>query len=45
MADQLTEDQIAKKAFSMIDQDGDGIITTKEFGTVMRFVMVMRQVY
>ncbi|KAJ6947872.1 calmodulin [Populus alba x Populus x berolinensis] len=38
MADQLTEDQISefKEAFSLFDKDGDGCITTKELGTVMR---------
>ncbi|CAI5467082.1 unnamed protein product [Closterium sp. Yama58-4] len=38
MADQLSEDQIAefKEAFSLFDKDGDGSITTKELGTVMR---------
>lgn len=38
MADQLTEEQIAefKEAFSLFDKDGDGTITTKELGTVMR---------
>ena len=38
MADQLTEEQIAefKEVFSFFDKDGDGIITTKELGTVMR---------
>lgn len=38
MADQLTEDQIAefKEAFSLFDKDGDGTITNKELGTVMR---------
>ena len=38
MAEQLTEDQIAefKEAFSLFDKDGDGTITTKELGTVMR---------
>lgn len=37
-ADQLTEEQIAefKEAFSLFDKDGDGNITTKELGTVMR---------
>lgn len=37
-ADQLTEEQIAefKEAFSLFDRDGDGTITTKELGTVMR---------
>merc|ERR1712064_161539 len=38
MADQLTEEQIAefREAFSLFDKDGDGKITTKELGTVMR---------
>jgi calmodulin len=38
MADNLTEQQIAefKEAFSLFDKDGDGSITTKELGTVMR---------
>merc|ERR1711943_160548 len=37
-ADQLTEEQISefKEAFSLFDKDGDGCITTKELGTVMR---------
>ena len=37
-ADQLTDEQIAelKEAFSLFDKDGDGTITTKELGTVMR---------
>lgn len=36
--DGLTEDQINefKEAFSLFDKDGDGCITTKELGTVMR---------
>ena len=34
----LTEEQIAefKEAFQIFDKDGDGSITTKELGTVMR---------
>ena len=38
MADQLSEEQIAefKEAFSLFDKDGDGTITTRELGTVMR---------
>jgi len=38
MADQLTDEQIAeiKEAFSLFDKNGDGTITTKELGTVMR---------
>ncbi|XP_031196976.1 calmodulin-like [Mastomys coucha] len=38
MADQLTEEQIAefKEAFSLLDKDGDGTITSKELGAVMR---------
>lgn len=38
MAEHLTEDQITefKEAFSLFDKDGDGSITTKELGTVMR---------
>nr|BBB18810.1 calcium indicator protein GeNL(Ca2+)-110u [synthetic construct] len=38
MHDQLTEEQIAefKEAFSLFDKDGDGTITTKDLGTVMR---------
>jgi len=38
MADQLTEEQVAefKEAFSLFDKDGDGTITTRELGTVMR---------
>jgi calmodulin len=36
--DNLTEEQIAefKEAFQIFDKDGDGTITTKELGTVMR---------
>ncbi|KFY53599.1 hypothetical protein V496_07465 [Pseudogymnoascus sp. VKM F-4515 (FW-2607)] len=38
IADALTEDQVSefKEAFSLFDKDGDGQITTKELGTVMR---------
>ena len=34
----MTEEQIAefKEAFSLFDKDGDGTISTKELGTVMR---------
>lgn len=40
MSDQLTEEQIAeyKEAFSLFDKDGDGTITSKELGTVMRSI-------
>ncbi|RMY99908.1 hypothetical protein D0864_03898 [Hortaea werneckii] len=38
VADSLTEEQVSefKEAFSLFDKDGDGQITTKELGTVMR---------
>ncbi|GFN98963.1 calmodulin [Plakobranchus ocellatus] len=38
MANDLTDEQVAefKEAFSLFDKDGDGTITTKELGTVMR---------
>uniref|UniRef100_A0A8C4S4S3 EF-hand domain-containing protein n=1 Tax=Erpetoichthys calabaricus TaxID=27687 RepID=A0A8C4S4S3_ERPCA len=38
LADQLTKEQIAefKGAFSLFDKCGDGTITIKELGTVMR---------
>ncbi|XP_077196491.1 neo-calmodulin-like [Paroedura picta] len=38
MARRLTEEQLAefKEAFSLFDKDGDGAITTRELGTVMR---------
>ena len=38
MADTLTDEQIAelKKVFALFDEDGDGKITTKELGTMMR---------
>ncbi|EAN33001.1 EF hand family protein [Theileria parva strain Muguga] len=38
MADQLSEEQIAefKEAFALFDKDGDGSITSKELGTIMR---------
>ncbi|VAI30019.1 unnamed protein product [Triticum turgidum subsp. durum] len=36
--DELTKEQIQefREAFSLFDKDGDGTITTKELGTVMR---------
>ncbi|CAD7681853.1 unnamed protein product [Nyctereutes procyonoides] len=41
MADELTEEQMAefKEAFSLFAKDGDGTITTKELGAVMRSLM------
>lgn len=38
MVDNFSEEQIAelREAFSLFDKDGDGTITTKELGTVMR---------
>ncbi|XP_004477431.1 calmodulin-like protein 3 [Dasypus novemcinctus] len=38
MAEQLTQEQLAefKEAFSLFDKDGDGTITARELGTVMR---------
>jgi len=38
MADKLSPEQVNefKEAFSLFDKDGDGCITTKELGTVMR---------
>ncbi|CAL0302534.1 unnamed protein product [Lupinus luteus] len=38
MADQLSHDQITefREAFSLFDKDGNGCITTKELGTVIR---------
>ena len=38
MADQLIDEQIAefKGAFSILDKDGDGAVTTEELGAVMR---------
>nr|CCA27181.1 PREDICTED: similar to calmodulin putative [Albugo laibachii Nc14] len=38
MAEQLSEEQICefKEAFSLFDKDADGMISTKELGTVMR---------
>ncbi len=38
MADYFTEEGIAefKEAFSLYDEDGDGNLTTKQLGTVMR---------
>jgi len=38
VADQPTEEQIAKEWFSRIDKDNDGKITTKELGTFMRSI-------
>ncbi len=38
MVEELTEEQIAdfKEAFSLFDKDGDGTISAKELGIVMR---------
>ncbi|XP_063164015.1 uncharacterized protein LOC134500639 [Candoia aspera] len=38
MANQLSEERIAefKDAFTLFDEDGDGLITIKELGTVMQ---------
>jgi len=38
MAEQFTEEQLTefKETFSLFDKDGDGTISTKELGTVMR---------
>ncbi|KAK3443688.1 hypothetical protein EUGRSUZ_B03775 [Eucalyptus grandis] len=38
MADQFTDDQISEfqGAFGLLDKDGDGHITAKDVGTVMR---------
>lgn len=38
MVDELTEQQIDefKEVFSLFDKDGDGTVSTKELGTVMR---------
>ena len=38
MADTLTDEQIAefKEAFALFDKDGDGTVSTKELGVVMR---------
>ena len=38
MVEQLSEEQVKiyKESFDVFDKNGDGTITTKEFGTVMR---------
>lgn len=40
MVEQLTEEQIAefKAGFSLFDKNGCGTITTKQLGTVMRYL-------
>jgi len=40
MPNDLTREQIDefKEAFSLFDKDGDGTITTKQLGTVLRSV-------
>uniref|UniRef100_A0A8C5BW33 EF-hand domain-containing protein n=1 Tax=Gadus morhua TaxID=8049 RepID=A0A8C5BW33_GADMO len=35
-ANKFTNEKQFKEAFSLFDKDGDGTITTKELGTVMR---------
>jgi calmodulin len=39
MTQQLTEEKIAeyREAFAVFDKDGDGTITIKEIGVVMKF--------
>ena len=47
MSSKLSEDQIAqfREVFAMFDQDGDGSITTRELGDIMRSERILRRYY